>query len=95
MIFERLRAFARKIKDLFNLPEILGVRLSAIDDALVELDAGVAEVAREMGELADKVEAGDLSIAEVAGEIRNRAATLRGIRPDEVPVPGDDGSVSE
>lgn len=86
MIFERLRVFAHKIHDLYNLPEVLGARLSAIDDALVELDAGVEEVAREMGELADKVDAGELSIEQVAGEIRTRAATLRGIRPDEVPV---------
>jgi len=85
-----------KVSDLLNLPARMEVRLSVIDDALADLDAGVAEVSEELRELADAVEAGELNSEEVAAAIRERAQTLRDIRPDtpapvtEEPAPGDD-----
>lgn len=63
--------------------ELMGAQTQA---ALTELDSSLQEVAGELEELADQVEADD---ATTAGEIRTRAQRLRDLRPDEN-VPVDD-----
>lgn len=64
--------------------------MSAIDDALADLDSGVEEVTQELNDLADAVEAGEVNTEQVASEIRQRAQRLRDIRPD-APVPAESG----
>ena len=54
--------------------------------ALADLDSAIQEVAGELTALAAKVEQGQLSDTEVAAQIRARAETMRGLRPDE-PAP--------
>jgi hypothetical protein len=69
------------------------VWMSVVDDALADLDSGVAEVAQEIAELADRVEAGELNQDQIASEIRMRAQALKDIRPDtpvtDVPADGE------
>jgi hypothetical protein len=66
----------------------IGVRMAQVDAALVELDEATNEVARELDELANQIEAAD---ANVAGEIRTRATRLRALAADpENPVPDED-----